>query len=110
MKTVVVINQASMGHGDEELGRRILQTMLSKARAFRQLQAIVFYNSAVHLLTAGSAMLPALAALESGGVDLVACGTCVDYFGIREQIKVGEVGSMDGILALLENAEKVVTL
>ena len=67
-------------------------------------------NSAVQLLVRGSACLPALAALDQNGVDLIACGTCVDFFQLRAQIEVGEVGSMDDILAATDRATKVVTL
>ena len=110
MKTVLVINHAGMGHGDDALGLRILQTLLGKVRAFRELEAIVLYNSGVKLLAAGSPAVQPLAAIETGGVEIVACGTCVDHFGLRESIKVGRIGSMDDILALMNGAAKAVTL
>ena len=110
MKTVLAINSAGMGHGDSELGGRILQTLLNKASALRGLETIVFYNTGVKLLVEGSSYLPSLAALDRSGVDLIACGTCVDHFGLREAVKVGEVGSMDAILAALNEADKVITI
>lgn len=111
MKTVIVINQDAMGHGDPELGRKILGTFLTKAGgAFRELEAIAFYNSGVRCLAEGSPYLPQLSTLDEQGVDLIACGTCVDAFGLREGLGVGEIGSMDQILSELERAEKVITL
>ena len=111
MKTVVVINNEGMGHGDPELGHKILRTFFTKAGvAFKQLEAVVFFNSGVRCLTKESDMVPALANLDSDGVDLIACGTCVDAFGLRERIAVGTIGSMDQILLEMERADKVITL
>ncbi|MGE0711628.1 MAG: DsrE family protein [Planctomycetota bacterium] len=111
MKTVIVINQQSFGHGDLELGRKVLKTFFTKAGgAFKELEAIVFYNTGVKCLAEGSEFLPPLSTLHEQGVDLIACGTCVDAFGLREQIRVGTVGSMDEILAEMERAEKVITV
>lgn len=110
MSTAIIVNSEGMGHGAQNLGMRLLQTMLGKAGAIRDLEAIVFYNRGVRVLVDGSPLLPALAAVEGIGVSLIACGTCVDQFGIREQIRVGRVGGMDDILAELDKADKVITL
>ncbi len=108
MQTVVVLNQDQMGHGDPELGRKILTTFLRKATAMRELTAIVFYNSGVKLLAAGSPVLAELTALEHGGVDLVPCGTCVQHFGL--ELATGKVSDMDTIVQELGRAAKVITL
>lgn len=111
MKTVVVVNQEGMGAGDPELGRKILGTFFTKAPgAFAALEAVLFYNSGVRCLAEGSPYLPALSTLEDQGVDLIACGTCVDAFELRERLRVGTIGSMDLILSEIERAEKVLTL
>ena len=111
MKTVIVINQEGMGSGDPELGKKILKTFFTKApAAFRELEAIVFYNGGVRCLVEGSEFLPALSTLSEHGVALIACGTCVDAFELRDRIRVGAVGSMDEILKELEAAAKVITL
>ncbi len=110
MKTLVVINSSTMGRGDDDLGRRILQTLLGKVRSVGGLDAIVLYNSGVKLLAPGSPMLPQLGALEDAGVEVIACGTCVDHFEIRESIKAGTIGSMDSILSMMSAADKVITL
>jgi hypothetical protein len=110
MSTAIIVNQDAMGHGSLQLGRRILQTAFSKASVFQDLEVIVFYNSGVQLLVQGSACLPALSALHDRGVDLIACGTCTDYFGVRDKIALGRVGGMDDILAALAEVAKIVTL
>ncbi len=110
MTTVVCINSDGMGRGNPELGAQILQTFFNKATALRGLDAVVFYNGGVKLLAEGSAVLPVLSVLEDNGVDLIACGTCVDSFELRDRIRVGEIGSMDKILNELDLADKVITL
>jgi hypothetical protein len=110
MRTVLVIRSETMGEGDDALGARILQTLLGKLGALAGLETIVLYNGGVKLLAEGSAHLPALAALETSGVDVLACGTCVDHFNLRDKLKAGEIGSMDGILAILSRAEKTITI
>lgn len=110
MRTVLVLNSAAMGRGDDELGGRLLQTLLGKVAVLQGLDTIVLYNSAVKLLANGSPHLPALAALDRSGVDLIACGTCVEFFELHDEIRVGEVGSMDSILKAINEADKVITI
>ena len=108
MRTVVVLRQDGMGQGDAELGRRILGTFLRKARTLKGLEAIVFYNSGVRLLAADCPLIPEFAQLEEHGVDLLACGTCLEHFALEP--RVGDVSNMDEILRELDAAERVITL
>ncbi|MCA8967299.1 MAG: DsrE family protein [Planctomycetes bacterium] len=108
MDTVVVCNQDQMGHGDRGLGQRILQTFLQKSIALPDFTAIVFFNSGVQLVAAGSPVLAELRALEERGVDLVPCGTCLNHFGVTPA--VGKVADMDSIVRELGRAAKVITL
>lgn len=108
MRTVVVLNQDQMGHGDRALGQKILGTFLRKAIALPQFETIVLYNSGVKLTAPDSPVLAELRELEARGVDLVPCGTCLQHFGITPA--VGRVSDMDSIVAELGRSEKVVTL
>jgi hypothetical protein len=108
MRTVVVLNQDQMGHGDRELGQRILATFLRKAIALDGLDAIVLYNSGVRLLAQDSPVRTELTLLAERGVDLVPCGTCVQHFGL--DIAPAKVSDMDTILRELGAAQKVITL
>ncbi|MCW8141921.1 MAG: DsrE family protein [Planctomycetota bacterium] len=110
MTTVVIIPSDGMGRGDDALGQKILASFLGKAGALEGLAAVCLYNGGVKLLVEGSPALQGLAALEARGVDVVACGTCVDHFGLRERVRVGVVGTMDDIVSRLDRAAKVVTL
>ena len=108
MGTLLVLNHDHMGHGDADLGARILKTFLQKSRAIRDLEAIAFFNGGVQLVAAGSPVLGELTLLEENGVDLHPCGTCLQAFGVEPA--VGAVSSMDDIVDSMNSAAKVITL
>jgi len=110
MKTVLVLNGDEMGRGDGELGKKILGTCLRKLPAFSGLEAVVMYNGGVRLATKQSPVAVELDTLRDQGVDLLACGTCVEHFGLGDDMMVDHVSSMDEILATLQRADKVITL
>ena len=110
MKTVLVLGHDGMGHGDADLGRKILANFLRKSGAIRGLTAVVLFNAGVKLAADGSPVLAELSQLHDEGIDIKPCGTCVDFFQLRDRIKVGAVSNMDEIVAELNAAEKVVTL
>ena len=110
MKTVLVINRDQMGEGDRELGRKILGTCLRKLPAFDRLEAIVLYNSGVKLAVKDSELAGVLALLHEKGVDVLPCGTCLEHFGLTDQLAVARASNMDEILATLRSADKVITL
>ena len=72
--------------------------------------AIILYNSAVKLIADGSEVLDAMDGLYSSGADILACGTCVDFYNLKNSIKTGRVSNMEEICSLLMQAEKVITI
>ena len=111
MKKVVVLNSETMGNGSDELGRQLMGGFLRKLwNQKTKPEAVLFYNSAVNLLTKESSALDALHGLFEAGVDLIACGTCCDHYDIREKIEVGRISDMVEITSLLMNADNVITI
>lgn len=110
MRNVILLNSETMGRGDEELGVRLMGSMLRKLwKSTEKPDAIVFYNSAVMLLKKGSNTLDALDGLAAAGVELIACGTCVGHFQLADQLAFGRVSDMQEIVTLTMSAEKVTT-
>ena len=70
----------------------------------------MFYTEGVKLVCEGSLVLQWLKILEAAGVELLVCSTCLEYFGLTDKVKVGQVGGMHGILSALQAAEKVISL
>ena len=110
MPIVILLNKAQMGHGDADLGRKILATFLRKSITITDLDAIAFYNEGVKLAARDSPIAAELAMLHDRGVDLLPCATCVDHFGLREKLCVEKIGTMDDIVDALKKADKVITL
>jgi selenium metabolism protein YedF len=110
-ETIIIINSETMGRGNDELGTRLTGSFLRKLCASEKKPcAVIFYNSAVKLLARGSTVLDAMENLSAGGVDLVACGTCVSFYGLGDSIHAGRVSSMQEIVSMIMDAKKVVTI
>lgn len=109
--TLIQVTQNGMGTGDKELGLKLITnyfTLLSEDN--RTPKIIVFYNEGVKLICQGSPALEALKSLETKGVQLLACKTCLNHFEILDKIEVGTPGTMADIITLQASADKVINL
>jgi len=111
---VVLVRQAALGHvapADAQFGTEMFDRFLHSLenRPVRP-RAVCFYTEGVKLVCQGSSVVESLKLLEGMGVRLVACGTCLDYVGLRDQVAVGEVCGMNEIVALLMEADLVLTV
>jgi selenium metabolism protein YedF len=111
MKTVFVIGGESLGAGSTELGAKLMGSFLRTLSAMEpKPEALLFYNASVKLLRKGSGALEALKALEDQGVELLACVTCLEFFGLLEDLAVGRVSNMREIVGHMLEAQKVITV
>lgn len=109
--TALLFTRYGMGHAPEELQTRLAGKFLSLTLESGDLPArIVFYTEGVKLACEGSPVLEQLKTLESKGVELVLCSTCLEFFGLAEKVQVGVVGGMGDILETLQAAPKVISL
>ena len=109
--TVLLFTRAGLGHADAALQGRLATTFLSLANEHGLLPAkILFYTEGVQLVCEGSPVLDQLRALETRGIELIICRTCLDYFGLLEKVRVGVVGGMADIIAAMQQAGKVISL
>lgn len=107
--TVVAIGSDKMGIGAEELGKTLLKAFVFALTQQDQLpKTILFYNSGASLTCEGSPMLEDLKALEAEGVEILTCGTCLNFYGITEKLAVGGVTNMYVIAEKMLNAGNVV--
>jgi selenium metabolism protein YedF len=106
---VVQITAATMGSGDDELGALLLRSFLkTQAELDPKPDAILFYNDGVKLCCEGSTLLDDLCGLEAAGVEIIACGTCLNYFELADQLRVGRVTDMLEIAGRLAKAGSIV--
>lgn len=108
---VVCINTDRFGTGDEELGEILMKAFLNTLWDYQPRPAkLLFINAGVMLTTEGSEVLEALSLLEKEGVEIFSCGTCLDYYGIKEKLRVGKVTNMYETVDALISAGKVVNI
>jgi hypothetical protein len=108
---IVLVTKKGMGSGPEELQMTLLAKYLQLLDQNQTIPAaICFYTEGVKLVTEPSPVLDLLAGLEKKKVRLVVCSTCLSYFGITGQLKVGTAGSMADIIEAQMMASKVITI
>lgn len=109
--TLIQIAQNGMGNGDEQLGIQLVANYLKLLNEEDELpKFIVLYNGGVKLACTGSPAIEAMQVLEKRGVKIIACTTCLKYFGLLDNMEVGIAGTMMDIIELQKSAEKVVNL
>lgn len=107
---VYVIASDTMGRGDDLLGRSLLQTYIQTIAKVEPLpQRIIFYNSGVRVVATESDALAALQALQAKGVEILVCGTCLDFYQLKSAIQVGQISNMFAIMDATIHAAKVVS-
>lgn len=107
--TVVLLKSAALGQGSEELGRVLMKSFLYTLRESPEgITTVICLNSGVYLTCEGSDSLEHFESLEKEGVEILSCGTCLDFFNLKNSLKVGKVSNMYSILELLQRASKVI--
>jgi intracellular sulfur oxidation DsrE/DsrF family protein len=100
-----------MGHAETALAQKLVGNYLRLLEQNGTLPgAIAFYAEGVRLVVEGSPVLDALKSLESRGIHLIICKTCLDYFGLVDKVRVGIIGGMPDIIAAQWKAAKVITV
>lgn len=108
-KTVVAVGADHMGEGDNELGRALLKGFLfALTMQDKQPDTILFFNGGAKLTCEGSDSLEDLRKLREQGVEILTCGTCLDFYHLTETLAVGEVTNMYDIVEKQMTAALVV--
>jgi selenium metabolism protein YedF len=108
---VVLITTDVFGTGDRRLGEILMKAFLNTLwDAEPKPTKILFINDGVRLTTEGSEVLETLHLLEKEGVQIFSCGTCLEYYQLKEQLKVGLVTNMYDTVDSLLSASKVIKI
>jgi len=109
--TVLTIVSDTLGGGDDELGQLLIRGFFhALGEVTPTPNTIVFFNSGVKLVVESSPVLEVLQALCGQGIEILACGTCLGYFGLKDKVAVGQVSNMYAIAETLLRAGKVINL
>ena len=107
--TVVVVSSDRMGSGNDELGKVLIKGFIFAVTQLDTLpKTMLFYNGGATLTTEGSDSLEDLKSLEAQGVEIMTCGTCLDYYGLKDKLAVGSVTNMYSIVETMANASKII--
>ena len=107
--TVVVISSKAMGHGGDELGTALMKGFIYALSQQETLPTtILFYNGGATIPVEGSVSLEDLKNLEAQGVEILTCGTCLNFYGLTEKLAVGEVTNMYTIVEKMTGADLIV--
>ena len=107
--TVVVLSSNQMGNGSEELGQILMKGFIFALTELDELPStVLLYNSGVKLSTEGSNSIEDLKTLQAQGVEILSCGTCLNYYDLTEKLRVGDVTNMYFILEKMAQADKII--
>lgn len=107
--TVIVISSSLMGEGDPELGTALMKSYLYALAQQDELPGtLLFYNGGVKLTCEDSASLEDLKSLEAQGVEILSCGTCLNFYGLTEKLQVGSVTNMYVIAEKMSQADLII--
>jgi len=108
---VVFVDTDSLGRGAEELGRILMRSFLQTLEQSEVCpQKVILINSGVKLACEGSEVIEDLQELAGKGTEILSCGTCLDYFGIKKKLMVGKVSNMYEIINSLATARKTIKI
>ena len=110
-KQVYFISSNSMGRGSDELGIILMRSFIFTLTEIKPTPAaLIFVNAGVKLTTDESTVLEHLHALQNSGTVIISCGTCLDYFGLKDKLVVGRISNMYDIVEYLSGAGKVINV
>jgi len=107
--SVAVISSDRMGSGNDELGKVLMKGFIFAVTQLDVLpQQMLFYNGGAVLTSEGSDSLEDLKSMEAQGVEILTCGTCLDYYGLKEKLAVGSITNMYSIVEAMNDAAKII--
>lgn len=107
--TVVSVGSDRMGEGSDELGHILMKSFIFAVTQLDDLpDKMLFYNGGAKLTVEGSECLEDLKNLADQGVEILTCGTCLDYYGLKEKLAVGSVTNMYSIVETLQGSVNVI--
>ncbi|NME35294.1 MULTISPECIES: sulfurtransferase-like selenium metabolism protein YedF [Fusobacterium] len=106
---VVIIDSDEMGKGDKELGEILVKGFVYSLTEMEVLpKTVILYNKGVYLATVNKNTIEDLKKLENMGVEVIACGTCVNYYGLQDKLQVGSLTNMYTIIDRQFKATKII--
>ena len=111
MHTAVIITHNGLGSAEPALSHKLLVNYLKLLKETNHTpDAMGFMTEGVKLLVEDSPVMEQLQEMEKAGVIILACGTCLNYYGLMEKLKVGVVGHMSDIIEMQYKADRLISI
>lgn len=109
--TSLLVQTELLGTGDERLGQVLMKSFFYALAESADLPRVIYFlNSGVRLTCQGSPVLDRLERLQAAGVEIWSCGTCLDFYALKEQLAIGGITNMYSIVEAMQQADKTITL
>ena len=100
-----------LGNGDDRLGETLMKVYINTLVESEILpENLIFINGGVKLTCTGSDVLDSLNVMKEKGVNIISCGACLDFYNLKEELKVGEIGNMYQIIDLMNRSGNTIKL
>jgi selenium metabolism protein yedF len=110
-RQTVLIKSCFLGVGDEALGNTLMKAFIFTLTQSKPLpKKVMFLNSGVKLTTENEETIKNLQVLENEGTEIVSCGTCLDFYNLKDKLKVGSVGNMYDIVDSLNQTSNKLSI
>lgn len=106
---VIYISSRHLGSGDEDLGSFLMKAFLKTLLDIETLPSrLILVNSGVQLAAEGSKVLETLQTLSERGVEIICCGTCIEFYELKGKVRVGRISNMYEIIESMMKADRVI--
>jgi selenium metabolism protein YedF len=94
---------------EEEIGKVLVKGFFETMKATKEIPHTIFFlNAGVRLTTTSEEIIPVLKELADMGVEIFSCGTCLKYYGLESELKVGYRGTTNHIVEGMQDFAKTV--
>ncbi|GAB4421447.1 MAG: sulfurtransferase-like selenium metabolism protein YedF [Thermodesulfovibrionales bacterium] len=105
---LLIIATDTMGK-EEDLGKILMKAFFETMKVYKELPSTIFFlNAGVKLTTTSEEVIPILKELEAMGVEIFSCGTCLKYYNLESELKVGYRGTTNHIVEGMKDFRKTV--
>jgi len=110
-KLVIVVGTDKLGEGEEVLGANLMKSYMYALSESDDIPSdIIFLNSGVKLTTKGSSVIDSLEELKNKGVNITSCGTCLDFYNLKDDLLIGDISNMYTIVETMNKSDNTIKL
>lgn len=107
----IVVASNLLGNGDSNLGEVLMKSYIYSLSENMVLpKNLIFINSGVKLVCEGSRVIDSLISMKEKGVNIISCGTCLNFYGLNEKLLIGDVGNMYLIVQLMNESKNTIKI